>query len=79
MYQYQYGIGVLALTFVVLVGIGIGIQAHILLMFLFSQDHSTILNTHKSLSFSPSIFLGSLYEKSILGPKIVNITPHFLS
>ena len=33
------------------IGIGIGIHAHILLMPLFSQDHSTILNTNKCLSF----------------------------
>ena len=55
------------------VGIGIGIHAHILLMPLFSQDHSTMQNTNKSLSF-----YASCDEKSILGLKIVNITHYFL-
>ena len=38
----------------VLSGVGIGIHEHILLMPLFSQDHSTILNTNKNLSFCAS-------------------------
>ena len=38
------------------IGIGIGIHAHILQISLFSQDHSTIQNTKRSLSYSSTTF-----------------------
>ena len=39
-----------------LVGIGIGIHAHILQMSVFSENHSTIQDTKRCLSYSSSTF-----------------------
>ena len=66
--QYWYW-AVLALS-----GIGIGIYERILLMPLFSQDRSTILNTNKCLSFSSSIFLCELSR--IVYPRTENGKHH---
>ena len=60
------------------IGIGIDIHAHILLMPLFSEDHSIIQTLIRAYLFSLLSFFASSDEKSFLGMKMVNITPDFL-